>query len=102
MSVVPSLKALLSSQVTLRASRPFLADQKSFASTATPFWIATTSTTPATAFAPVASKDLTVVPKRGGWATRAVSMPGSFTSLVNWALPLILGLLSWRGDCLPM
>ena len=68
-SALPSLKASLSSHSTLSASRPFFADQKFSASTATPCGIATTSITPLTAFVLEASNDLTLPPKRGGCAT---------------------------------
>jgi hypothetical protein len=55
-----------------------------------------------TAFAFVASKDLTVAPNRGGCATTAVSMPGRCTSWVKIALPLVLSGESLRGARLPM
>jgi hypothetical protein len=47
--------------------------------------------------AALSSTDATLPPKRGGWATTAVSMPGSFTSCVKIALPVVLDTLSTRG-----
>jgi hypothetical protein len=73
--------AALSSHSILSASRPFIADQVSRASTATPCGICTTSTTPLTALAAAASKVFTVPPKRGERAITAVSMPGRRTSI---------------------
>ena len=75
-AAVPRFSAADSSQVTRSASRPFLADHMSRATTATPRGICTTSTTPGTAFAWVASKELTLPPKRGGRMTTAVIIPG--------------------------
>jgi hypothetical protein len=43
------------------------------------------------------SKDFTLPPNRGGWATMAVSMPGRWMSWVNTALPVVLATLSVRG-----
>ena len=65
-SAEPSLKEPDSSHSTDKASRPCLADQKSVASTATPLGISTAVTTPLTALAFEASKDMTLPPKRGG------------------------------------
>jgi hypothetical protein len=88
--------------VIFSASRPFFAVQKSFASTATPFGMVTTSVTPFTARAALSSTDATLPPKRGGWATTAVSMPGSFTSCVKIALPFVFDTLSTRGAARPI
>ena len=81
-SAEPRFSAALSSHSTVRASRPFMAAQVFSATTATPREICTTSTTPFTALAGAGSKLLTVAPNSGGWATIAVSMPGSFRSMV--------------------
>ena len=91
------VSAFASSHSTTSASRPCFAAQKSVASTATPVGTCTTSVTPGTAFAFAASNDFTVPPNRGGCATRAVSMPGSFTSWVKVALPVTLAGMSRRG-----
>ncbi len=101
-SALPDLVAALSSHCTDSASRPRFAVQKSFASTATPCGICTTSVTPLIAFALVASKDFTFAPYCGGCATTAVSMPGSFTSMVKTALPFVLAFESLRGTSLPI
>ena len=80
------LNAVLSSHSTTSASRPCFALQKSFASTATPDRTGvskrTTSTTPLIARAFVSSTRPTLPPKRGAWATTAVSIPGSLMSCV--------------------
>jgi hypothetical protein len=62
----------------------------------------TTSTTPGTAFAAVASKDLTVAPNSGGRCSTATSMPGKVTSRVNWAVPLLFAGTSTRGSFWPI
>jgi hypothetical protein len=59
-----------------------MAAQVLSATTATPREICTTSTTPLTALAGAGSKLFTLAPNSGGWATIAISMPGSFTSMV--------------------
>ena len=82
MSAVLRVSALLSSHSTFRASRPLMAAWVVVASTATPCGTITTSCTPFTAFAAVASKLLGAAPKRGGWATTATSMSGSLRSWV--------------------
>src|SRR6266480_426058 len=96
--VVPRFSAPDSSHVTLSASRPFLADHMSLPITATPRGICTTSITPATALALVASNELTLPPKRGGRMTTAVIMPGSMTSMANCCLPVDLARASSRGS----
>ena len=101
-SAVPSVFAFDSSHSTVRASRPCLAAQKCWPSTATPVGICTTSTTPATAFAFVASNDFTVAPNRGACATTAVSIPGNFTSCVKMAVPPLFALASTRGVLLSL
>ncbi len=70
------VSAVLSSQVTVSASRPFMAAQVSRAITATPVGTWTTSSTPATFRAAAASKPFTVAPKRGARATTAVTWFG--------------------------
>ena len=60
--------------------------------------ICTTSTTPGTAFALVASNELTLPPKRGGRMTTAVIIPGSITSMANCCLPVDFARLSSRGS----
>ena len=76
-SDVPRISASASSQTILvSASRPWIAAQVFSASTATPFGTATTSTTPGTFFAAVASKLFSLAPKRSGRRSTAVSMPG--------------------------
>src|SRR5262249_23753935 len=62
--------------------------------TATPRGMATTSTTPFTALALLASKDLTVAPNIGGWTMTAVSIPGNLTSIVKGWVPLVFALES--------
>ena len=64
------------------------------ATTATPRGVCTTSTTPLTALAFAASKAATAAPNSGGWIITAVSMPGSFTSMVKSCLPVDFGRLS--------
>ena len=73
-----------------------MAAQVPLATTATPRGISTTSTTPGTARAGVASKDFTLPPKAGGCVTTAVSMPGSCTSMVKVCVPLVLASESRR------
>ena len=90
--------AFESSHSTFSASRPCFAAQKPFATTATPPGTCTTETTPGTAFAAVASNDLTVAPKSGGRCSSATSMPGNVTSSVNCAVPLVFGGTSTRGN----
>ena len=90
------------SQSTRNASRPFFADQKSVATTATPLGIWTTARTPGIFSASLASKDFTLAPKRGGCATTAVRSPGIFTSCVNFAVPFAFTLESFRETSLPM
>src|SRR5229473_7514170 len=75
--------AWVSSHSTLSASRPSFAAQKLLATTATPRGTWTTLTTPGTAAAAEASKDLTVAPKSGGRLSKATSIPGNATSKVN-------------------
>ena len=73
------------------------------ATTAIPRGVDTTSTTPFTAFALAASNDFNVAPNSGGWIITAVSMPGSFTSIVNCSRPVDFSRLSIRGrSALPM
>ena len=96
------LNAPLSSHCTLSASRAFFADQKLLASTATPVGISITWRTPGMPCTPAASKLATFAPKRGGCATSAVSMPGSFWSCVKIAVPFDFAFESTRGTCLPM
>jgi hypothetical protein len=50
----------------------------------------------------VASNDLALPAKRGGRAITHVSIPGSLTSIVYWAVPLTLEAVSTFGTCLPM
>ena len=50
--------------------------------TATPRGVCTTSTTPER-LRRGSVEDVTVAPNFGGWIMTAVSIPGSFTSLVN-------------------
>jgi hypothetical protein len=69
----PSSHAIASTM----ASRPFLAVQKSLASTATPSLKATTCWTPGTAIALAALKFLSLEPRTGGSAIAATSRPGS-------------------------
>ena len=90
--------AELSSQSTDRARRPFLAAQKPLARTAIPCGISTTSTTPATSLAAVASNLATVAPKTGGLSMTAVSIPGKEKSKVNRASPRVLAGTSTRGS----
>ncbi len=66
--------------------------------TATPRGICTTSTTPATAFACVASNEATLPPKRGGRITTAVIIPGNMTSIANCCVPKDFARLSRRGS----
>ena len=61
------------------------------ATTATPRGVSTTSTTPGSALAAAASNDLTLAPNFGGWIITAVSIPGSFTSMVKGWVPLVFG-----------
>src|SRR5580692_11639384 len=89
MASVLRFSALLSSQATLSASRPCFAAQKLLATTATPRDTCTTSTTPGTALAAVASNDLTVAPNCGGRCSTATSIFGNVTSSVNCAVPLV-------------
>ncbi len=97
-AAVPRFSAPASSQLTTSASRPFLADHMSRPTTATPRGICTTSMTPGTAFAFVASNELTFAPKRGGRMTTAVIMPGSMTSMANCCLPVDFARASSRGS----
>ena len=50
----------------------------------------------------VASNDFTVAPNSGGRCSSATSMSGKVTSMVNWAVPLVLGGTSTRGNFWPM
>jgi hypothetical protein len=86
-----------SSHCTLSARRPCIAAHVPVATTATPSGTSTTSVTPCTFFASVASKDTSLAPKLGGHAITAVSNPGSFTSAVYVAVPLHLEGESTRG-----
>src|SRR5438093_2167409 len=79
-SAVERVSALLVSQVTLRASRPCMAGHVSIPTTATPDEICTTSTTPSTFFASVASNEATFAPNRSERLTIAVNVPGLLTS----------------------
>src|SRR5881296_3846950 len=90
-----------SSQETSSASRPFFAGQYPSATTATPLEIWTTCRTPGTAFAFVASKRATLPPNTGQRAITATSIPGTFTSIPNWALPSTLGGVSRRRTRVP-
>ena len=67
------------------------------ATTAIPRGVETTSTTPFTAFALAPSNDFSVAPNSGGWIITAVSIPGSFTSIVNCSRPVDFSRLSIRG-----
>jgi len=67
------------------------------ATTATPSGTSTTSVTPFTFFASVASKDTSLAPKDGGHAITAASKPGSLTSMVYVAVPLHFDGESTRG-----
>ena len=70
-----------SSHSTLSAFRPWSADQKLSATTATPLVTWTTCLTPGITFAAVASKALTLPPATTGhFSIDATSMPGTFTS----------------------
>src|SRR5690349_18944779 len=101
-SAVPRVSAAASSHWTVSASRPFFAAQKFSATTATPDGTWTTLTTPGTALAEAVSTDLTVAPNTGGRAMTAVSIPGSFTSNANCAVPLVFDLASTRGTEAPI
>jgi hypothetical protein len=70
--------------------------------TATPEGTWATVFTPGTARARSASTCLTVAPKTGGRATRAVSMPGSVASIPKVASPVTFAWLSRRRVALPM
>jgi hypothetical protein len=70
-SGVPRFSAALSSHSTLSALRPCMAFQVLSATTATPRGISTTSTTPFTCLAAVASNDFTLAPNNGGRCTTA-------------------------------
>ena len=67
------------------------------ATTATPSGTCTTSVTPLTFFASVASNETSLAPNDGGHAITAVSRPGSLRSIVYTALPLHLPGESTRG-----
>jgi hypothetical protein len=71
-----------SSQVVFSARRPCCAAHVLRATTATPSGTATTSVTPLTFLAAVASNDTSFAPNDGGNAITAVSRPGSLTSPV--------------------
>src|SRR5437879_9328160 len=90
-----------SAQETSSASRPFFAGQYPSATTATPVEIWTTCRTPGTAFALVASKRATLPPNTGQRAMTATSIPGTLTSIPNWALPSTLGGVSRRRTRVP-
>jgi len=62
---------------------------------------ATTARTPGTALALVASYDLSVPPNTGQRSIDATSMPGTFTSMPNTALPSTLAGVSSRGTRVP-
>jgi hypothetical protein len=96
------LYAPLSSHCTFSASRPWVADQKFVASTATPVGISTTCRTPGIFCTAEASNDVRLAPKRGACATTAVSMSGSLKSWVKIAVPFALARASLRAACLPM
>jgi hypothetical protein len=81
----------------LSARRPCCAAQVFFATTAMPSGTATTSVTPLTLRAALASNDTIFAPNDGGNAMTAVSRPGSFTSPVYCAVPLHLDGESTRG-----
>ena len=66
-----------------------------------PLLIWTTCFTPGTAFALSALKLATLPPNTGQRTTRAMSMPGSFTSMPNTAVPLTFSGMSSRGSDLP-
>ena len=90
------------SQVTLRASRPAIADHVSVASTATPEGIRTTSTTPGIDRAYLSSIESTLAPKWSGRRTIAISSPGRRTSSAYLADPVVLATESSRGRRLPI
>jgi len=71
-----------SSHCTFSALRPLSAAQVPLATTATPSGTCTTSVTPFTLSASLASNATTLAPNDGGNAITAVSMPGSFMSIV--------------------
>ena len=81
-SAEPRFSAALSSHSTVEASRPFMAAQVFSATTATPRGISPRRPRPSPPWPAPASKLFTLAPNSGGWATIAVSMPGSFTSMV--------------------
>ncbi len=86
--VVSSPAPVPGSQSTSSASRPSLAAQKWSATTATPEGTCTTARTPGTAFALSARNALTLPPKTGDRAIRAVFIPGICTSIANCAWPV--------------
>ena len=90
-----------SSHTMLSASRALRARHQLFATTATPSGICTTSITPGIAFAAAESTLFTVPPITGHCASEAYTMPGSFTSMPNSAVPLTLAGESRRLVRLP-
>src|SRR5438105_9629033 len=67
-----------------------------------PELIGTTWRTPATALAPVASKDLALPPKTGQRATVAISIPATLMSMPYTAEPSTFGGFSSRLTRLPI
>jgi len=76
--------------------RSFLRRPEFSATTATPAATATTCRTPATAFAGAASNDFIFPPNTGDRTITAVSMPGTRTSMPNWAWPVTFARESTR------
>ena len=62
---------------------------------------ATTARTPGIALALLASNDFSVPPNTGQRSIEAMSMPGTFTSMPNTALPSTLAGVSSRGRRVP-
>src|SRR5262245_5960034 len=91
-----------SSHFTVSARRPSIADHVLSATTASPVEIGTTSLTPGTDLAFVASKLAAFPPKTGQRAATANNIPGSFTSIPNTALPSTLPGVSRRLVALPI
>src|SRR5215471_497460 len=86
----------------LSASRPSLAAQKCLATTATPVPVGTTFSTPGTLSAALGSNLASLAPNAGGRATTAVRRPGNWTSIPNWALPVIFSGVSSRRTLVPI
>ncbi len=89
------------SHETSSASRPFFADQKFSATTATPLFSSTTCVTPGMTFTLSALKLFTSAPKTGGCKTTAVCRFFLCTSRPNLALPSTFSRESMRRVGLP-